>query len=264
MRKTFLFVLALSSLPLLAQSPAPQLDCNERDFHNDRLVSHCEMKEQTLAASRGAIRIDPAMNGGVRVYGWDRNEILLRARVQTAAETDSEARSMVPQIRIASGSGQIHAEGPEMDRYHNWSVDYEIFAPRQSDLDIKTFNGGIHLADLRGRIEFEALNGGVTLQRLGGEVHGHTTNGGLHIELAGDRWDGQGLDVQTTNGGVRMDIPSAYSAHIETSTVNGGLNVDFPVTVRGRIDRNLSFDIGKGGPTIRATTTNGGVRIRQS
>jgi DUF4097 and DUF4098 domain-containing protein YvlB len=264
MRKTFLFVLALGSLPLLAQNPTPRLHCGDGGYNNDRLVSHCEMKEQTLAASRGVIKIDPGMNGGVRVNGWDRNEILLRARVQTAAETDSEARGMVPQIRIASGSGQILAEGPEMDQHHGWSVDYEIFAPRQSDLDIKTFNGGVHLADLHGRIDFEALNGGVTLQRLGGDVHGHTTNGGLTIELAGDRWDGRGLDVETTNGGVRMDIPSSYSAHVETSTVNGGVNVDFPITIRGRIDKNLSFDIGSGGPTIRATTTNGGVRIRKS
>jgi DUF4097 and DUF4098 domain-containing protein YvlB len=100
--------------------------------------------------------------------------------------------------------------------------------------------------------------------RLAGEVHGHTTNGGLTVQLAGDRWDGSGLDVETTNGGVRLDIPSSYSAHVETSTVNGGVTVDFPITVHGRIDKNLSFDIGNGGPTIRATTTNGRVQIRKS
>lgn len=264
MHKNLLIVLAFGSLPVLAQNPATRLNCDEDHYHNDRLVSHCEMKEQTLPASKGSMRIDPGMNGGVTVKGWDRNDVWVRARIDTAAETESEARSMVGSIRFASGAGQIHPEGPESDKYHSWSVSYEIFAPKQSEFDIKTYNGGIHLADLRGRIEFEALNGGVTLERLAGEIHGHTTNGGLHIELAGDRWDGRGLDVETTNGGVKLDIPSNYSAHIETSTVNGGINVDFPVTVRGRIDRNLSFDIGSGGPTIRATTTNGGVRIRKS
>jgi DUF4097 and DUF4098 domain-containing protein YvlB len=264
MQRNLLIVLALSGLPALAQNPTPRLDCDERNYQNDRLVSHCEMKEQTLAASKGAIRIDPGMNGGVTVNGWDRADVWVRARIDTAADTDSEARSMVPTIRFASGSGQIRAEGPEMDKHHNWAVTYEIFAPRQSDLQMKTFNGGIHLADLRGTISFEALNGGVTLERLAGEIHGHTTNGGLHITLAGDRWEGSGLDVETTNGGVRLDLPSSYSAHIETSTVNGGMDVEFPITVHGRIDRNLSFDIGNGGPTIRATTTNGGVRIRKS
>jgi DUF4097 and DUF4098 domain-containing protein YvlB len=263
MQRNLLIVLALSGLPVLAQTPVTHLDCDQRN-HNDHLVSHCEMKEQTLAATKGTIQIDPGMNGGVTVSGWDRADVWVRARIDTAADTDSEARSMVPNIRFASGAGQIHAEGPAMDNHHNWAVSYEIFAPRQSDLQMKTFNGGIHLADLRGNINFEALNGGVTLERLAGEIQGHTTNGGLHITLAGDRWDGSGLNVETTNGGVRLDVPSSYSAHIETSTVNGGVDVDFPITLHGHIDRNLTFDIGNGGPTIRATTTNGGIKIRKS
>src|SRR5262249_8184208 len=150
----------------------------EDGFHNDRLMSHCEMKELTLGAPRGAIQIDPGVNGGVTVKGWNRNDVLVRAKIQTAAETESDARAMAPQIRIESGAGQIRAEGPHMDRQHSWAVSYEIFVPHQSDLRAKAHNGGIRIADVRGNIEFEALNGGVTLQRLGGEVHGHVTNGG--------------------------------------------------------------------------------------
>jgi len=264
MRRTFIVVLAFGGLSLLAQDPAPRLSCENSGFHNDRLITHCEMKEQTLPVPRGAVQIDPGVNGGVTVKGWSRGEVLVRAQIQTAAETDAEARSMVSQIRTASGAEQIRAEGPGMDRYHNWSVSYEVFVPRQSDVQVKAHNGGIHLADLRGNIQFEAVNGGVTLQRLAGEVHGTTTNGGLTIDLAGDRWDGAGMDVSTTNGGVKLNVPTNYSAHFETSTVNGSVKTDFPITVQGRIDRNVSFDIGSGGTTIRAVTTNGGVKITKS
>jgi len=264
MHKTLLAVLALGSLPLLDQNPTPRLSCEHGGFHNDRLITHCEMREQTFGSPRGAIQVNPGMNGGVTVKGWDRGDVLVRAQIQTAAETEGEARAMVPQIRIASGAGQIQAEGPSMDRYHNWSVSYEIFMPRQSDVTARAHNGGIHIADVRGKIEFDAMNGGVTLDRLGGEVHGRTMNGGLTIRLAGDRWDGQGMDVATTNGGVNLDVPSGYSAHFETSTVNGSVRTDFPVTIQGRIDREVSFDAGRGGATIRAVTTNGGVKINRS
>jgi hypothetical protein len=264
MRKTSLFIL-LGSLPVLAfQNPVPKLACGDRGFHHDSLVSHCEMREQNLGTSRGAIRIDPGMNGGVSVSGWDRADILVRARIDTAADTDAEARAIVPQIQISSGGGSISATGPETDRHHQWSVSYEIFAPRQSDIQAKAHNGGIKISDLRGNIEFETMNGGVTLTRLGGEVHGRTTNGGLTVELAGDRWDGSGMDVTTTNGGVKLDVPANYSAHFETATVNGGLRVDFPVTVQGRLTKEMSFDVGQGGPTIKITTTNGGVKITKS
>ncbi|HEX4595713.1 MAG TPA: DUF4097 family beta strand repeat-containing protein [Bryobacteraceae bacterium] len=263
MPKTSLFIL-LGSLPVLAfQNPVPKLACNDRGFQHDSLVNHCEMREQTLAAPRGAIQINPGSNGGVTVNGWDRADMLVRARIDTAADTDSDARAIVSQIQIASGGGSIEATGPQTDHQHQWSVSYEIFAPRQSDIQAKAHNGGIRLTDLRGNIQFDTVNGGVTLARLAGDVHGQTTNGGLTVELAGDRWDGRGLDVTTTNGGVKLDVPSNYSAHFETATVNGGLKVDFP-TVQGRVNKEMSFDIGQGGATIKVTTTNGGVKITRS
>jgi len=261
MRHT-LISLVLGSLPLLAQNPTPSLSCDDRNSRNDRLVGHCEMKEQTLGAPRGAIQINPGMNGGVSVKGWSRGDVLVRARIETWGETDSDARGLASQIRISSGAGQIQAEGPEMDRRRNWSVTYEVFVPSQSDVQAKAHNGGIHISDVRGKIEFEATNGGVTLQRLAGDVHGRTANGGLNIELAGDRWDGGGMDVATVNGGVKMDVPSNYSAHFETSTVNGDVSLDLP-SVQGHATKQASFDVGRGGATIRVVTTNGGVRIRK-
>lgn len=255
-------LLAAGSLCALAQNPTPKLSCENRGFQSRRLAAHCEMKEETLPAPKGAITIDPGTNGGITVKGWDRSDVLVRARVETAAPSDSEARGMTPQIRVSNGPGHIEAAGPSSDRDHNWSVSYEIFAPHNSDIGIKAYNGGIHVEDLRGQIRFEAANGGVTLRRLAGDVQGETANGGLTIELAGDHWDGPGLDVKTTNGGVKLGVPSNYSAHVETSTVNGGIRTDIPVTIQGRFSSHeMSFNLGGGGATIRATTTNGGVKI---
>ncbi len=262
MRHTFILIV-LGSLPMLAQNPTPTLSCNDRNSHNDRLVGHCEMKEQTLGAPRGAIAINPGMNGGITVKGWNRGDVLVRARIETWGETEADARGLVSQIRTSSGAGQIQAEGPELDKRHNWSVTYEVFVPSQSDVQAKAHNGGIRISDVRGKIEFEAANGGVTLQRLAGDVHGRTANGGLNIELAGDRWDGGGMDVATVNGGVRMDVPANYSAHFETSTVNGEVSLDLP-SVQGHTTKEGSFDVGHGGATIRVVTTNGGVKIRKA
>ncbi len=139
-----------------------------------------------------------------------------------------------------------------------------MFVPRRSDVSLETHNGGISISDVIGRLEFTALNGGVVLRRVGGSVKGGTTNGGLVVELAGDRWDGETLDVKTTNGGIVMSVPENYSAHLQTATVNGNLSVDFPVTVQGRITRELAVNLGSGGATVRAVTTNGGVKIKRT
>src|SRR5215210_2529292 len=60
------------------------LTCRENNWYNDRLVSNCEIREQTLAPSGGTIAIDGKQNGGISVKGWDQNQI--RARASRRAE----------------------------------------------------------------------------------------------------------------------------------------------------------------------------------
>jgi DUF4097 and DUF4098 domain-containing protein YvlB len=239
-----------------------RLTCNNNGWEGDRQVTHCEIREVTVPAS-GAISVDARKNGGVSIKGWDRNELLVRSRVQTRSPTQVEAETLAKQITIQTAGGKIFAQGPESRNNYNWSVSYEIFVPRRSDVSLETYNGGLSISDVSGNLTFNAMNGGVVLRRVGGSVKGSTTNGGLVVELTGDRWDGEALDVRTTNGGIVISIPENYSAHLETGTVNGNLSIDFPVTVQGRITRELAVNLGSGGALVRATTTNGGVRIKR-
>jgi len=251
-----------SAAPMaLAQEPEHEMSCDEENWQSDR-NSHCEINETTLPAMQSLV-VDGGINGGVAVRGWQKKEILVRARVQTAADTDAQVRAIARLITIHTGGGRVVADGPRAGRHENWSVSYEVFVPQQIHLNLKAHNGGIHIADVHGRIEFETTNGGVVLRRLAGTVSGHTTNGGLSVELAGNHWEGEHLDASTTNGGVSVAVPAAYSAHLETGTVNGHINIDFPVTVRREINRQLSVDLGSGGPLVRAITTNGGVSIKR-
>lgn len=239
----------------------PELGCDEnsggRGFH------HCEMREMTIPAGGQRIVVDELRNGGVSVKGWAREEIWVRAQIRSQAADESEARELARQVRIEASGNRIRAEGPLRDGDYSWSVGFEIFVPHRSDLSLAARNGGIHVADVHGEIAFETLNGGVSLERLGGDVSGHTRNGGVSIHLAGDRWEGERLDVETRNGGVKLEIPENYSAKVETETVNGPIKVDFPVTMQGEIGRRLSFQLGSGGGLVRAVTTNGGVLIRR-
>jgi Toastrack DUF4097 len=261
-------LLAAAALCLAGSSALAQRERAERsmtcdnNWSGDR-ASHCFIKEQTLQAAGGTISVDGRKNGGVSVKGWDRGEILVRAKIQAYAKTEAEAQELAGRIQVETAGAQIRSEGPPSEDHQNWGVSFEVFVPFNSDLALKARNGGISVSDVRGRIEFDGQNGGVALKRVGGSVRGQTVNGGLSIELAGDRWDGEGLDVKTMNGGVSLSLPDNYSARLETSTVNGSVKVDFPVTVQGRIEKNLSLDLGSGGAMVRAVTTNGGVSIKR-
>src|ERR1041385_3429357 len=132
-------LLAFASISVYAQKGS--LSCRDNGSYNDRLVGNCEMREQTLALSGGPIAIDGRQNGGVSVKGWDQNQVLVRARVQTAAPSAEEAAALGRQITIQTSGPKIFASGPEGRRDYHWDVSYEVFVPRRADVSVETHNG---------------------------------------------------------------------------------------------------------------------------
>jgi hypothetical protein len=233
----------------------------ENNWGNDEYEQHCEVRDSTLPA--GALNVDAGQNGGIVVEGWDRNEIRVRAIVRGQARESARARELVSQVQVQAGGGRVYANGPDNLGRENWSVSYRINVPKKNDLDLRASNGGITIVNVTGNMRFDTTNGGVKLQDIGGRVNGETRNGGLNVTLSGDRWDGEGLDVETSNGGVTLNLPDNYNAELETRTVNGGLRIDFPITVQGELTgrKGLTTTLGSGGPLVRVRTTNGGVKI---
>jgi hypothetical protein len=233
----------------------------------------CEVREETLN-NVSTIDVDARGNGGVFVRGWDRNDVHVRARISAYARTDDEARAIMRDVRLTTQNGTIRADGPRRDTdrgsrrwrdRESWHVSYEIQVPRSARLNVDATNGGIIVENVRGTIDAETTNGGLRLSDVAGNVRGRATNGGVTIEVAGARWQGTGLDVSTTNGGVRLFLPRDYSANLDARAVNGGISVDFPMTIQGLLNnrREIRGTIGSGGPPLRVATTNGGVQIRR-
>lgn len=252
-------VISLAAAAALAQE-LPPVGCeNWQGTRNGQFEQVCEIREMTFAPT-GVVSVDAGPNGNLRVIGSDGDAVRVRAAVHAWGDDEEAARAVAAQV-VVTTDGEIRADGPARDSNAGWSVSYEIRTPRTTDLRLRTGNGGIAIADVRGDQQFEARNGGVLLQGLAGNVRGRTTNGGVTVQLTGSTWDGEMLDVGTTNGGVELNIPADYSARLEAGTVNGRLTTDFPITVQGRIGREWSATLGAGGPLVRATTTNGGVRL---
>lgn len=235
--------------------------CRDERSNSDREQA-CEVREMTLPVGAAVVAVDAAPNGGIDVSGSMRGDIVVRAKITASAASQGRAREILTAVRINAAPDRISADGPQgLDRREGWSVSYRLAVPTMTSLELNTTNGGIAIDHVEGRIDFKTVNGGVKLTAVAGEVHGRTSNGGVDVDLEGATWQGQGLDVQTSNGGVRLRLPEQYSAQLEAGTVNGGINIDFPVPVQGRIDREVNTSIGAGGPLIRVRTHNGGVKV---
>lgn len=237
--------------------------CSRNSYTDDR-ETYSEVREFTVPAVGTPLTVDAAPNGGIKVAGESRGDIHVAACVTATSETIDAARALAQRVDVGATVERVAAEGPRnLGRRENWHVSYRIAVPNRTSLSLTSSNGGIEIADVDGQIAFRTVNGGVKLSRLAGHVRGRTSNGGVSVDLEGTTWNGEGLDVETNNGGVSMSIPSNYSARLETGTVNGRMNIDFPVTVQGRIGRSIETQLGSGGPLLKVRTSNGGVNIRQ-
>lgn len=235
--------------------------CSSDSWSSGDKVSFKELREMTIPAS-GMLDVDGVRNGGIKVKGENRSDILVRACVQAWSTSDEAARALAGNIKIST-SPTVKAENSAEES--NWAVSYEIRVPRSTDLKLMAHNGGISIGGVEGTLEFETTNGGVHLSDVAGAVKGRTTNGGVNVMLSGNTWKGSGLDVTTSNGGVHLSMPETYAANIETGTVNGGFRSDIAAlniegTEKTR-NRRINTAINGGGAPIRVVTTNGGIKI---
>jgi hypothetical protein len=259
----FVLTLFLIATPAAAQTDnrAERRDSCDRDWNGDR-GHFCEVRTYTISPA-STISVDGGPNGGVTFIGENRRDVRIVARVQASADDDASASAIARQVRIFTDGGRIRSEGPSNRNHTSWSVSYDVHVPSQANLEAHTENGGISAENVRGEMNFEGTNGGIHLTDVGGSVRARTTNGGVTADLSGTTWQGQGLDLQTTNGGATLNVPRGYNARLESGTTNGGMRVDFPITVTGSLSRHVSTQLGSGGPLVRVVTTNGGVHIGQ-
>src|SRR3954462_11546051 len=107
------------------------LSCNDGNGYDDR-ATHCEVREDTVGGAN-PLDINAGRNGGIRVRGWDRGDVLVRSKIQTSAATDADARRIASAVRIETAGGSVHPEGPDTaNREESWNVSFEINVPRNA------------------------------------------------------------------------------------------------------------------------------------
>ncbi len=265
----FLLAIVCFSSSVFAQEKSQNYEfCSNNNWSGGDRVSSNELREINVSPT-SLLTVDGKKNGGIKVIGENRSDVLVRACVQAWAKSEEEAQNLVKSIRIETGS-VIQASNTTDE---NWSVSYQILVPRNTNLKLTANNGGISIDSVNGNLDFETKNGGVKLDNVGGNVKGRTQNGGVKVSLSGNAFSGSGLDVETQNGGVKLELPSNYAANIETGTVNGGFSSDFPElkvekdendTNRRSRNKRVNAGINGGGALLRVITTNGGVKISSS
>ena len=161
------------------------------------------------------------------------------------------------------GEHGYRSRGDREGRRNEVTVEFRVRVPRGVKIAAHSVNGEVRVDGATAEVEAESTNGSVLVTTTGGPVNARTTNGSIRASMG--KFDLKSdLHFESTNGTVIAEFAEDIDAEVELSTVNGRFLTDFPVTVSGRIDpRRLRATLGKGGPRIRLSTTNGNVELRK-
>lgn len=200
------------------------------------------------------------VNGGVRIEGWDREQVEVHA-VKTALH-ENEDLNMV-HIDVQGDGEQLAVS----TRYPQGSgvqvnVDYEIHVPyRLRWAEIETVNGDVQLRGIAGAGTLASVNGSVEVLDSDGRFSAKTTNGDVRLQLK-SLPDGDPVSLTTVNGSVVLSLPPQANADVQVVNRNGDFRSDLPLATLGAYtSTRFSGRLGSGGGEVFMSTVNGAIRL---
>lgn len=200
------------------------------------------------------------INGTVRIEGWDKDEVEVRA-VKTTTDKESKLDLVSIDVNSSPDSLSISTRYPSEEGVEV-AVEYTVHVPRHTLLKhINTINGTLRVKDLDSLGDLHTVNGNIEVYESSGNLHARTTNGNVYVELKHPA-DLHGTQAETTNGSVLLAIPADSQADLEARCMNGSFSTELPFVMEGAIQpRILRGRLGKGGAPIRLGTVNGAIRV---
>src|SRR5579885_2363166 len=90
----------------------PAASCSDLNIRYDHGEPLIKSEEKTLTkAEAPTLRVQAETNGGVQIWGWDKDAYLVTA-CKFADVRDADADALLSQIHVSTANGEVSASGP--------------------------------------------------------------------------------------------------------------------------------------------------------
>jgi hypothetical protein len=231
---------------------------------------HCEIKDLGVMPKPDVLEFDGGSYTGARVLGAKRSDVRVRLVIQAQSYTVAEARELAKNVTMDLKALPLRIDGISRPRDRDRDDDERVSAvavfdtPDQTNLRLSVRYGPMDVENVVGRMDLRAAYGPLNMKDVGGDVRARVDYGPLEVELAGNKWQGTGLDAEAAYGPMTLRVPRNFGAELEIGADHGPIDVDFPLTLR-RFDRSLiETKLGDGGPRIRAVARYGPMSLKMT
>ncbi len=238
-------------------------------------------------------------SGSIHVQAGSASEVHVVAHVHAGSGwgmSGSSAEERVKEVVAnppISQTGNIISIGKQM-KVQNVSVDYEITAPRGTDLRADTGSGDIRIVDNGGPVQAQTGSGTIDASGLSDHVNlesgsgdikasmlssldvkAQTGSGSIQLKnVQGALWAHTGSGdlgitgrptspwkLETGSGSVTLEVGGAPFS-LDAETGSGDVQTNVPVSSPAFNKHHVVGNVGGGGPKVRVVTGSGDIKIR--
>lgn len=212
----------------------------------------------------GTIRVDTGFMGSVKVVGWEKPFVKVRAETTVygvdLADLEKNAKEIRPRITRTETEisvGTVHPAKFQMGR-----IEYTAYVPRQrTNLYIKANRGPVSVENVNGWVEADTVVGYLHLVDMNGYVSAKTYRGDILVQLKGQRWEGLQVGAATELGSVSVYMPFNYSCDMTLITLKGGISVDYPSFLVDEEEHSILVAQKKEGAFVNQKLRFGGANV---
>ena len=223
----------------------------------------------------GMLRLVAGPHGGVQISAWREQKIRVEARVELNAPTERDLDTLATAVAVlvdpTPTAVDVTTRGPHDKKWMKgikkfpealtrmpWRVDYVVWVPEHTSLDLAVNDGETVVDGIQGIIGATSLNGTVRLRDTSGATKISSLVGDVEISTHDRAWRGGNLTVIAAGGDIRLLVPERFSAALTAAAERG-------VTIAsGEGERALGPEVkerlGTGGAAI-SLTASGAIRI---
>ena len=190
-------------------------------------------------------------NGKINVGTWDKPEykidLLIKAWGYTKEEANENLKALIVNFSETEVEGlkklNLGFDHPAHRVSYSVCVDATLPKGVETELNLKTSNGSINLAELDGsKLDLHTSNGKILMENITAErLDGKTSNGA--VVLAGV--DAQVLNIRTSNGKIQLSLPCNEGGNYELLTSHGTIDLGVSDDPDNGYDLDLTTSMGR-------------------
>ncbi|HEV2395539.1 MAG TPA: DUF4097 family beta strand repeat-containing protein [Candidatus Sulfotelmatobacter sp.] len=246
------------------------------------LPAHAEEWSKTYALTgKPELKVDTS-DANIRIRTGDQNTI--QAQVITKGYKIGEGGIRIDE-RQNGNIVEIEVRYPHQGFNIGWGnhqVEVILQMPREGNVDLRTGDGRIDVAGLKGEMTMHTGDGSVELDSVDGKLRassgdGHIQANGRFDELDLKTGDGH-MDVransgsslanswrlETGDGSVSLEVPHDLAANVDLHTSDGHIDLDMPVSTEGKVRENeIRGKLNGGGNLLTIRTGDGSIHLKK-